>query len=362
GLGAIYRQAGLFLTNKENFVANSGDFKGTEINSDRQLWSVAGNLAMVYRIFFGMQFEEAGIRLRPVIPEAYADARKLSGFRYRQAVLNLEISGWGSEIEEVLLDGERLAEPLIPADLQGEHNIEIRMANEGFTDEPFALVKNHVALPTPECELNGQQLKWQEVTGAVAYQVWRNGELQATVTDTHYPLNGGDAFAEWGVMAVDAAGWPSYLSEPLRYVVPARQQILEAEQLAGAAKLSYAGYRGKGFITLSKSANTTLDFVVQVAQAGEYLLDVRYSNGSGPVNTDNKAAIRSLYVGDTHVGPIVMPQLGSDEWSNWGFSNPLRVQLQQGENRLQLRLMPWNENMNVEVNTAMLDYIRLARL
>ncbi len=51
GLASIYRSTGMFLTNKENMVAQNGNSLGTEINSDRQLWSVAGNLATFYRVF-----------------------------------------------------------------------------------------------------------------------------------------------------------------------------------------------------------------------------------------------------------------------------------------------------------------------
>ena len=69
GLAAIYRAAALFLTNYENFVAQTGDFMGTEINSDRMLWSMAGNLAMVHRVFMGMSFEADGIRFSPAVPK-----------------------------------------------------------------------------------------------------------------------------------------------------------------------------------------------------------------------------------------------------------------------------------------------------
>jgi len=70
GLASIYRAGGLFLTNYENFVAESGDFKGTEINSHRMLWSMAGMLAMVHRVFIGMSFDANGIRFQPAIPAA----------------------------------------------------------------------------------------------------------------------------------------------------------------------------------------------------------------------------------------------------------------------------------------------------
>ena len=71
GLASVYRAAGLFLTNYENMVAETGDFLGTEINSHRMLWSMAGNLAMVHRVFMGIEFDTDGLHLNPVVPEAY---------------------------------------------------------------------------------------------------------------------------------------------------------------------------------------------------------------------------------------------------------------------------------------------------
>ncbi len=66
GLASIYRAGALFLTNYENFVAETGDYVGTEINSHRMLWSMAGNLAMVHRLFMGLSFEVDGIQFQPV--------------------------------------------------------------------------------------------------------------------------------------------------------------------------------------------------------------------------------------------------------------------------------------------------------
>ena len=75
GMAALYRGAALLLTNQENFVADTGDSEGTQINSPRQLWSVAGNLAMTYRVLFGMSFDVEGLRLAPVIPIRKASTR-----------------------------------------------------------------------------------------------------------------------------------------------------------------------------------------------------------------------------------------------------------------------------------------------
>jgi hypothetical protein len=113
---------------------------------------------------------------------------------------------------------------------------------------------------------------------------------------------------------------------------------------------------------LSTAQNTKLEIPITVSKAGKYRVDFRYSNGSGPWNTDNKCAIRSLYQNNKLAGTIVFPQRGTEEWSNWGYTNSIVLKLRKGENRIQLILEEWNTNMNVEINKAMLDAVRVVRL
>ncbi|MDE6495019.1 MAG: hypothetical protein K2L30_02130 [Duncaniella sp.] len=101
---------------------------------------------------------------------------------------------------------------------------------------------------------------------------------------------------------------------------------------------------------------------VEVETDGEYFVDVRYANGSGPINTDNKCAIRTLTVNGTRAGAIVMPQRGIGEWLSTGFSNMLTVTLHAGTNDLEISyITPENINMNGEVNTALIEYVRIIR-
>jgi hypothetical protein len=55
------------------------------------------------------------------------------------------------------------------------------------------------------------------------------------------------------------------------------------------------------------------------------------------------------------VGPIVLPQRGKDEWSNWGVSSTQTMFLSAGTHVLELRFEPHDENMNPDVNRALLD-------
>jgi hypothetical protein len=132
--------------------------------------------------------------------------------------------------------------------------------------------------------------------------------------------------------------------------------------LPALSKLGYQGFTGKGFIELTKEKNTRVEIIFEAEKAGKYILDARYSNGSGPYNTDNKCAIRTLSVNNQTIGVIVMPQIGKDEWSNFGYSNSWEVELKKGINNIVISFEDYNENMNGEVNTAMLDGIRLRKL
>ena len=61
-------------------------------------------------------------------------------------------------------------------------------------------------------------------------------------------------------------------------------------------------------------------------------------------------------------GTIILPQRGTKEWSNWGFSNSVQSILKKGRYRIELNLEDYNDNMNLETNQAMIDHIRLIKL
>ena len=359
GLASIYRAAGLFLTNYENMVAETGDFLGTEINSHRMLWSMAGNLAMVHRIFIGMDFQEDGLRFTPVVPKAYAGTKTLSNFKYRDAILNITVEGHGNEINKVLIDGKADELAFIPSNTTGTHDIIIELANDELPYQEMNLTDNHFSPSTVLAEKDGSMVKWQPVEGAIEYRIYKNGQLLESTTETQFEPED-NSYAAYQITAVDEAGFEGFSCEP---VIFAKQvQIIEIEDTVSPSTLPYTNYSGQGFVEVSLSQNKEIILSIDVEQSSNYLLDFRYSNGNGPWNTDNKCAIRSLSVNDNYEGVIVLPQRGKDEWSDWGFSNSHEVALNAGRNTIKIHFEDWNNNMNVEVNTAMLDYLRVTTL
>ncbi|HYH78981.1 MAG TPA: hypothetical protein VEX86_04270 [Longimicrobium sp.] len=359
GLASIYRPAALFLTNKENMVAETGHFDGTVLNSDRQLWSVAGNLATHFRVLFGMRSMADRLVFSPMVPPAYAGERTISRLRYRGSMLTVTIRGAGDGVASARLDGRPLARAEVPATLAGEHTLEIVM-NGRWPAGRINLAGNRWAPETPVAAIRGDSLAWTAVPGAVRYTVYRNGRPGASTRETRVALGRTAEVADYQVLTVDSAGTESFLSEPVR-VAPA-DAVIVARPTGAPLEREHAGFTGEGYVRLAREASTTVQVPVRVACGGVYDVDARYANGNGPVNTDAKAAIRSLRVDGRPAGVLVMPQRGTNMWTEWGYGTTARVNLTAGTHTLTLAFTPLDENMDRHVNTALLDHLRLTRV
>ena len=358
---AIYRPAALFLTNKENFVVDNGDFNGTQINSSVMLWSLSGNISIVQKVFFGIRFNPDGLSFEPFVPKILEGKRRLENFKYRDAVFNIELEGYGNVIKSFLLDGKVQSKEFVPASVKGVHTIKIILANNtnGFYD--VNKVTNVYSLPAPSVKYDGTKLSWDAVKGAKQYRILQNGKMIAETPKTNF-VTPALAFAEYSVIAMDENNVESFASEPQVVSKGNAFQFIEMEDIAGKANYSYKGFMGNGFAEINTTINKVINIPVTVKKAGNYMVFFRYANGNGPVNTENKCAMRTLKINGIEQGTIVFPQRGKEEWSNWGYSNSIRVTLKEGVNKLILSYEPFNENMNGEINQAMLDQVFVSGL
>lgn len=359
-IAAIYRPAAMFLTNKENFVATTGDFNGTQINSSVMLWSLSGNISLVHKGLFGIRFNESNLSFEPFVPKALAGKRSLNNFSYRKAVLDIQLEGYGNRIALFELDGKKQAAFQIPATLTGNHSLRIVLSNT--LPETRTVNKKPIVftLPAPMVSYSKGFISWMAVENAAAYKILRNGVVikTTTVLSTDVPKG---PYAEYQVIAVDKEGRGSFASEPVVVVDDKDIKIIEAESVLPKAAFDYKGFSGDGFIQISKSVNPLVTFSIDIAESGWYAVDFRYANGNGPTNTENKCAIRTLQIDGKNQSAIVFPQRGKEEWSNWGYSNSAKVFLPKGQHTIGLKFEDFNENMNGVVNEGMVDYLRVTR-
>lgn len=354
---AIYRAAALFLTNKENMVAENGDFAGTQVNSSIMLWSLSGNLALVYKGLFGMQFKENGLYLKPFVPKSLEGVRTLSGLKYRNGILDIRLEGFGDQISEIRFDGVPMSDALIPAGLEGNHSVEIKL-NGKLQTYSTNKVANATAPEMPKVRFENELLVWEAVTGAKTYVVYKYGKEIARTTDTSFKPDA-VGFSSWQVLAVDQAGNSSFASEPIETGASKSVADLASSTAPG---WDVKGYWGKGFVEISQTHNRLIPLTIKVLEDGWYALRLRYANGNGPVNTENKCALRTLSINKNLVGTFVFPQRGANEWSNWGYSNTMKLYLNKGEHMLKLIFEPANQNMHGETNQALLNQLEFFKI
>lgn len=359
-IAAIYRPAALFLTNKENFVAGSGDYAGTQINSDNMLWSLSGSIALVHKILFGLELRTDSLSFQPFIPEALSGKQSLTGFRYRDMVLDIETEGYGNKILRFTIDDIATNAFAVPATLKGKHRIKIIL--DGFTGAENTINKcaNDFSPETPQVKYEDGILSWDIIENATGYIIICNGKTIDTTHDNHYRVES-NGYAEYQVVAKGLSNTISFASEPLAVYEKDMYISLNIEDFAGPVAGEFRDYTGRGYIMLRKNENGDITIPVDIPEKGTYSIQIRYANGNGPVNTENKCAVRSLKLNGIDSGIFVFPQRGAGEWSNWGLSNVAIVSMEKGGNILQLSYRPENENMHGEVNDVAVDSIMLIK-
>lgn len=365
GFGALVRPAALFCTNKENFVLDNGDI-ATELNSSNMLWCLAGNLAITHRVLFGIGYEADGLSFAPFVPEVLGQTRTLRNFKYRGAVLDITVEGYGSRIKSFTVNGKEQSPFLEARKAKGKLDIHIVMDSEPIPALKVNESPNVKTPITPTVRLEGDRLAWQSIEYINHYIVLRDGNPVAETRSTTYTVT---ELGEYQVIGVSDAGVESFASEPVSnrlhidVQMPGEGTAVASSEIPAEYRPStpVRGYEGDGFVETDKTSGP-LDVTVDVPEAGDWFLTLRYANGNGPVNTENRCGIRTVSVDGNRVGIVVLPHRGRGNWDDWGYSNSLLIPgLTPGAHTITIEYLPEDENMNIATNHALLDRLTLTK-
>ncbi|MCM1290459.1 MAG: hypothetical protein NC201_03415 [Prevotella sp.] len=368
-IGAIFRPAALFTTNKENFNLDNGDIF-TELNSSNMLWCLSGNIALTMKILFGVNFVKDGIIFRPFVPQALDDTRTLEHFPYRGGKFNVTVSGYGDKIASMTVNGKPYDPNKPVAARLLENNADVRIVMNSQPIAPLTVNRqpNKKAPLTPIAWIEEDMLKWNPIEYIARYDVLKDGKKVTSTRRTDFKL---DEPGEWQVVGISTDGIESFASEPrsnrpvITLQIPNEGTTFKSTEISYQPTTEITGYTGEGFVETDHNStpiSVTLaaeDFPAE--KSGEYFVTVRYSNGNGPVNTENKCAVRTLIIDGEKVGTVVMPQRGVANWDDWGMSYSIPVNLTPGEHTFVLEYLPEDENMNLGTNHALIDAIILTR-
>ncbi|MCM1429393.1 MAG: hypothetical protein NC097_06315 [Clostridium sp.] len=374
GIGSVFRPAALFTTNKENFNLDNGDIF-TELNSSNMLWCLAGNIALTTKVLFGIHYQPDGLLITPFVPKPFDGSRSLENISYRGATLNLTVNGFGAKVKSITLNGKPLKPgEVIPAKkIRGVCNIVVDMDNQPIPAMQVNHQPNQKAPLTPTAwfgsnpSLAGDSgpflnlLNWNPIEYIAKYQVLKNGVVVGETRETSWPAT---SYGEWQIIGVNSDGIPSFASEPRSNIptrliqFPAEKAIIESPEVSYMPISPITGFSGDGFVELDHSSKPA-EVTVDIPQDGWYSISLRYANGNGPVNTENRAAIRTLTLDGNKAATIVMPQRGVGNWYDWGMSNNVVLPLERGTHTLGVVYLPEDENMNLSTNHVLIDRINL---
>ena len=351
GIASVWRACMMYATNKENYVADDGNWKGTQVNSSNMLWSLSGSLSITFRTLIGMQYNSPdALTFAPVVPQSLKADRKIKNFKYRDASLDITVKGYGDVIKSFAIDGEVKDQPEFSADLSGHHTIEIVLADT-FRNRLSTNMVGDVRTPLiPFVRFRSGEsgLRWYMVEGAQRYDVYAGGKKVLETTDSKCRIK--DTWSgDLQVVAVAADGTPSFPSEPLNRNEKISKQF-EPVMLLGQS--------GKDF---------TIEMTVP--HDGVWNLSWNYANGRGSLFSDLTCGIRMLYVDGSKYGIDIFPNRKdaggapgtyvTDGWDLWGWTSPHKVVLKAGKHKFTLKCERDADNMSFKVNDFMLKGCRL---
>jgi hypothetical protein len=377
---SLMRGSALNLSNMENFeVATGANWKdegpmsGPVVNSQRQLWSVAGYLSMVHDVVFGLETSGAGIRFLPKLPAELrtslfgsSSSIALSNLQYKGKRISVKLTlpdgaiGDGLlDVESVRLNGVDVGTDFVPASgLADENLFEITLGPSSSSagtitaldESAVANYQNVFGPRTPSIDglsIVGDRvqlaLSVPETAGDVTLRVYRDGvmiadELPGGTTSFNDPGSAGHANTTY-CYTVEArflsSGNASQHSRANCWWGPGASRI----QTRGAQSFTADGgnlvfnhgrwhYEGWG----DAGHSITVANVV-AGQSGLHYIQAVAGNGAGGYDTGITCSVKAVkvYNGATLVGSgqLVMPHLAV--WSDWRESNLVPVDLVSGQ-------------------------------
>ena len=383
---SLMRAAALNISNMENLECVTGlpalfdrdypELFGPVVNSQRQLWSVAGYLSMVLDLIFGRETTQRGIRFQPFITKQMRNGRfqksdrlLLRNLPYKGRLIDVTIelpavdalSEGFYDTASVTLNGKTV-EPetfFTTAELAPHNQFVITLKESGEAPssmrlltvddaadlsnqalfaprEPnFTAIREEHGLLTLEFDANGEP--------GVCFNIYRNGrQIASKLCETRWTDPDSGNFASQALCyAIESeflsSGNRSHHSKPLcRWPEGAVQKIAVTDARISCDPVrSLTDEYGRIHLKDWGYPDDMLelrDFAP--VQGGICQIGFVYANAAGTIETGVTAAVKWIEVVDTASGNVVgsgtvfMPHLPS--WDVWKESSQLSVSLKAG--------------------------------
>lgn len=310
------------------------------------------------RAMAGITLTPDAMEFHPVVLPAFDGGVRVERLPYRDALLTIDIRGSGSRIARFAIDGVETSDYRVGSSLRGAHSVEITLANNRLPIEPVATVPQTWLLPVPELDWSNQlTARIADSSPAASYRLYLDGVSDDILTGSQLRVSPPERLTAINLVATsgDREGYAS----KTRFFVPlGALTTLQAEEFARGGTSMVKGPRlSQRFVETSASGLSRLTLELPEPEATRALIDVCYSNGSGPAESGASCAIRRLIVNGTPCGSLILPGRGDGWWLSTGYSNMLHASLRPGVNVIEIEA----EGPGSDV-VALIDHVRVFRL
>lgn len=379
GIQSLVRGAALNLSNMENLEVVSGapyvedgPYSGPVVNSQRQIWSVAGYIGMVHGSLFGIAPEKGGVRVQPFFTRGlratFPNTTKLAlndvtvrGHKL-SVVLNLPedpdvLAGGAYVIKAIRFNSVPPEEGGFIADgrLKDRNLVEVDFDLPKAPAAPLRVIDNtsdYRSIYSPRTpSITGLSLN----AGKVVVNADFNGETAAEITWSVYRDGKRVAFGlgafnkSWTDADTDGDASPSHC-----YTIETRwgssgnfsQHAKPAcfwssnpnsriDTVGAAAFELKGGSISDGHTTNWGDVADELSATFTAKHTGAHLVQADYANGAGPINTGITCGVKRVTIEEQPSGKVVgegymlMPQRG--DWASFGESSFIRANLTSGK-------------------------------
>ena len=372
GILTMQRLAALNLSNMENYDFVSGQAKvkgqalnGPQVNSRRQLWSVAGYLSMVQSVMFGMEATMDGLRFAPYLTaelhnELFPSMDKLEfrniDYRGKQNNVTVYLPGGvkkgtkgAYEIKKVKFNGASVGDAYIASNrMQSSNQWDIYLKVAGSGNKPFESV-NWVDVKNERLLYGPAMPEWNTTkdegitveegclklhfthpdVSNVSFNIYKDGMcVESNNEQTTWLDQSSKDYTSvvygYAIEAVDReTGTVSHLSTINRYFNQKKSYVIPANAMKNQGGSLVDGHH---FGDWGKSDHE-LRAGFTVSNNGQYVICTEFANGSGPVNTGITCAVKRLDVRELGSGTavasgyLIMPQSGN--WKRWKYRRRL---------------------------------------
>ncbi len=371
---SLVRGAALNLSNMENWEIASGapwvedgEYSGPVVNSQRQLWSVAGFVSMIQSTLFGLHADltpDPVLRVAPKITGAIRAAYlgdsstlTLTDYRYRgmKMTVVIELPDDAADgfygVAEVTLDGMTTAATIPATELREGSVITIRLAApQAASSSRMTLVddadwKQVFAPRPPVIDTVGDDAGQLRVTFSTAdtepvtWTIYRDGRPVASeLTATSWLDPDSDSASPRSPCYVvescfQGAENCSQHSQSVCWwgAGGERVQTIAASALQNVGGVLSDEHGRQHWSVWGDAGHRLTASGVRPAATGAQLIQLGYGNGAGSTTTGVTCGVKRVVVtdeaDDTVVasGYVAMPQLGA--WDVWGLSSMVHAQM-----------------------------------